>query len=732
MGYQTFSEDNLHYLTDCIQTYGYLLIVDQDLTLVSISENCSSWLDEDVNSFLGSNLNDLISEHLPGNYQNLQKGIDQVISDYKERVWLEVLVKAEECYLNIYSFDGFIYLEFEKKSLDNSVFFPKFESFNRLLNENKDHIWEVVCGYIAKISGFDRVRVFQYDEDENGIVISEFIGNEALAGIKDCYYPNIDVFKFAKQVHSVNASRYSAQVDGPTVRMLSIDGISPSLQQTGIRSVLPLHAEYLIRDGVNSNMSMGITVKGKLWGYIFCQSQEAKRVSLLKREAMLSFIQMAMNAYEDTQRILERKWYEEIKNFELLLKEQLILNRDLSEVLKQLGEKLCAYADADAMVILSEGNMFNYKIEIGKIKANAIVDQISSLTKDHYFADHEFVLKYGKKLGLNFERFAGVAGIDVLPERGFTILFFKREVIQKRKWVEKPEELMNELNPFMEFEREPHPKFQIWHQTTYKRSTKWTKNEMFFFERLRNIITDSFKRLAQEISLLNNEVFNLNKALDDYANTVSHDIKNPLSAINLSTQMMMQKLDMNEDLRHKMLKNTKDAVKVITDMLTSIHEFSKVKGYDYKMEPVYPVEFIPQIVEFSKIRYSSESLSINLGHLMPIYGEKTIIYQLFQNFIGNAVKYSAKSIAPKVTIHSELDHEFVRYTIEDNGIGIAKEELSNIFDSFKRLSNAVDYEGTGLGLSIARRIADRLNVQIKIDSELGEGTKIVLLFPNEN
>ena len=150
------------------------------------------------------------------------------------------------------------------------------------------------------------------------------------------------------------------------------------------------------------------------------------------------------------------------------------------------------------------------------------------------------------------------------------------------------------------------------------------------------------------------------------------------------------------------------------------------------MESVYTQDFIPQIVDFSKLRYAADHAEVEFGNLFPLHGEKTIIYQLFQNLIGNAVKYSAKTASPKIKIYSELDNEFVRYHIIDNGIGMAKEELSNVFDSFKRLSNASEFEGTGLGLSIVKRIAERLHVKVQVDSEIGLGTAIQLTFPNDN
>src|SRR5690606_34012493 len=137
------------------------------------------------------------------------------------------------------------------------------------------------------------------------------------------------------------------------------------------------------------------------------------------------------------------------------------------------------------------------------------------------------------------------------------------------------------------------------------------------------------------------------------------------SALNLSTQMLLQRPEMKNDLKLKMLKNTTEAVEVISELLKSIHYFSKVKDYQYRMEPVYVDEFLKQIVNFSQLRYNAMKTEVQYGNILPVYGERSIIYQLFQNLIGNAIKYSAKVENPVVSISSSFKHEFVRYTIQD-------------------------------------------------------------------
>lgn len=383
------------------------------------------------------------------------------------------------------------------------------------------------------------------------------------------------------------------------------------------------------------------------------------------------------------------------------------------------------------MLILINGKLYTYNISIGFDKVLEIKDLLSRVSKDSIFFDAEFILNHGEELGLDSERFVGLAALKVELEENCSVLWFRKEKEFKRKWVSKPESRIKMNLPNDSFEKEDHPVLDIWHQTTVGICDPWLDNEIYFIKRLRNLIIQSNKNFSQEIVKLNKEVIDLNRALDNYAHTVSHDLKNPLSAINLSTQMLLQRPEMTNDLKLKMLKNTKEAVEVISELLKSIHDFSKVKDYQYRMEPVYVEDFLKQIVNFSQLRYNALGTEVIYGNILPVYGERSIVYQLFQNLIGNAIKYSAKVENPVVSISSSIKHEFVRYTIQDNGIGIAKEELSTIYDSFKRMSNANNYEGTGLGLTIVKRIADRLNITIEVESEIGKGTCFHLLFPKE-
>src|SRR5690606_21993760 len=118
--------------------------------------------------YLGVNLWDILNVYFSKFIDSIKIAVGQVINETNERVLLELVIQGEPYYLNIYLFNNNIYLEFEKKFEDSNVFFPKFEIVDKLLSESKGKIWKVVSSYISKISGFDRVRVFQYVGDGDG------------------------------------------------------------------------------------------------------------------------------------------------------------------------------------------------------------------------------------------------------------------------------------------------------------------------------------------------------------------------------------------------------------------------------------------------------------------------------------------------------------------------------------------------------------------------------------
>ena len=105
-----------------------------------------------------------------------------------------------------------------------------------------------------------------------------------------------------------------------------------------------------------------------------------------------------------------------------------------------------------------------------------------------------------------------------------------------------------------------------------------------------------------------------------------------------------------------------------------------------------------------------------------------MIQQVFSNLLGNAIKYSSKTVSPVVTISGEHLENQVRYRVTDNGIGIKLNDLEKIFDLFTRSDEVVEYEGSGVGLAIVKKIMEKHQGRIWVESEPGFGATFHVAF----
>ncbi len=124
------------------------------------------------------------------------------------------------------------------------------------------------------------------------------------------------------------------------------------------------------------------------------------------------------------------------------------------------------------------------------------------------------------------------------------------------------------------------------------------------------------------------------------------------------------------------------------------------------------------------------SLDIKLSGTPDIVGDEILIFQVFSNIIGNAVKYSAKNESPLVIIDGIVNEQETIYRISDNGIGIPADQHQTIFELFSRASTSKEFEGTGVGLAIVKRILEKHDGRVWLESDTGNGSTFNLAFKN--
>ena len=712
-----------------IQDLGFIIFLNQTGIIEAVSDNITNYLPNLTPQTL---IGKPILETYFGNFEEkdfIKNAIeeDKGSNDFK-RITKLLEIEEQPFYLSIsYSTDT-IYLEFEKCINNDS---SKTNIINNKLIELQNaeqDVWKVLSEILSQNLEVDRVMIYQFNEDSSGIVIAETLNRPNLDSYLGLNYPEFDIPKQARELYKTKHCRFIADTDSEGSRVITLDNKEVNLQEISIRRLSPIHLQYLRNAGFRSSISFSIIIKGELWGLVCCQHEKPKHIDLSIRNFSLMATNFAANKFQQLEDIERMAYLEEVQELELLLKEKVLLKSNIFHELKDFSKTLLHMLEADGIAIGFEDSIYLEGVHPEKESLRSQLPKLTELAKDHIYSTNS--LSNHAQLYEDFGRsIAGLSFAEIDSKKDFFIIWFRKEILLDREWAGKPEKYYEEDKLTGVVKPSPRTSFNVWREQVKGTSKKWSSKQLHFITRIRELLRDSMLNKAAEIDSLNTQLIEMNNALDTYAYTISHDLKNPLSAIKVSTEFLQYRQDVKPELLKKMSSNILDSVHIILNMLDKIHQFSKASSFNFEKEIVETENFVDEIIEMSKHRFGSNNVEVIVNNLLPVQGEKTLLYQLFLNIIGNAIKYSSKATSARVIIDSFRTDNGIIYTISDNGIGMEEDELASIYEMFKRMSNSSGYEGSGIGMSIVKRIADKLGIDISIKSKLNEGTTVKLMFP---
>jgi light-regulated signal transduction histidine kinase (bacteriophytochrome) len=164
---------------------------------------------------------------------------------------------------------------------------------------------------------------------------------------------------------------------------------------------------------------------------------------------------------------------------------------------------------------------------------------------------------------------------------------------------------------------------------------------------------------------------------------------------------------------------------IILDLL----EFSRVGKSDEALKEIQTKELSEEILILYRKQIQDLHAVITFKHLPVIKSYKTPIRQVFQNLIGNSLKYHKKDVPPIIEVDIEDQNKFWKFSFKDNGIGINSQYFDKIFTIFQRLHNKDEYSGTGIGLAITKKIINNLGGEIWVESKEKVGTTFYFTLP---
>ncbi len=220
-----------------------------------------------------------------------------------------------------------------------------------------------------------------------------------------------------------------------------------------------------------------------------------------------------------------------------------------------------------------------------------------------------------------------------------------------------------------------------------------------------------------------------NTELRQFAHAASHDLREPLrtiaSFVNLLDKQYQSKLD---GTGREYLQYITSAAKRMDELVGDMLDLSRVNLTELRLSPVNLNVIMGEVIKDLGSMLENRKAKVTLGKLPVINADRTQMHQLFMNLISNAVKYN-ESHAPHITIKAKKERRRYLIAVADNGIGIADEYKTKIFELFQRLHHREKYSGTGIGLTISKRIVERHGGKIWVEGNKPGGSVFFVLLP---
>lgn len=725
-----------------IQSYGYLLAIHPDTyTIVHASENIADLIGMSATQVLGQSLENVVdkTDTLTGGLMSLLKADDpdgswETLNPYP------MTMNGQSLNLIIHQHERLIILEWEP-----AIDVHDGDSIRALLNQRliTESLTEVQASQtltellqntarrVKAITGFDRVMVYRFGADWHGQVIAEE-KEEYLEPFLGLHYPASDIPKQARELYKVNLVRLIADVDSTPSRILSEpnwpDDKPLDLTHSVLRAVSPIHIEYLKNMGVQASMSISLIYQDELWGLISCHNTTPRFVNYPARRAarfVSQLLSVALEFRKDKEDLAAQQQYQQAGQ---RLHEQLLMSDTIVRAITEFPTTALQITSATGAALLYDDKLYRLGQTPDEPAIRAMADWISTTGTTTFLETSHLPNLYPPAEGFSALG-AGLLAIVLSRELNEYLFWFKPERVREVSWAGNPNKPIT-VNNNGSGKISPRTSFATWVEMVHNTSEPWSKAEVSAAVKLRDDALQIVNKQANEIRMLNQQLKLAYEELDAFSYTVSHDLRTPLSSIRCYSEILLEEYgkDLVPDAQ-SLLNKVIDSTDKMRRLIRHILYYSRMGRSELDTQVVDMDKLLNDIREDVMVAAQGRSLRLEIGDTPSIYADQLMILQLFTNLLGNAAKYT-KLVPDGVVKVSGKQHDTeVVYAVEDNGIGFDMSQADRMFELFKRLENARNFEGTGVGLTIVKRIIDRHQGKIWFQSAPNKGTTFFVSFP---
>lgn len=675
---------------------------------------------------MSQNTKDVLGTNDPQQLYDLLRAHD--LLEWSNKTTAERVIGEAPLHVITHRVDGLRVMEFEPAhEVETSVMFSALTSINQVLadTETTRESYTVVVDHVRALTGFDRVMAYVFDQDGHGSVVAE-ARTSHVDSFQDLRFPGTDIPKQARKLYTLELTRHIADVTYAPVALTPQQ--NPCTKQpvnmtfSKLRSVSPVHIQYLRNMGVGASFSVSVVVGGELIALIACHHDTPRHIDFRLRQTC-ELLGRALSGHLELR--LER---EQRRQRSRQLSAQVELLCDLGEqqdIMPQSNawQKALAFVDAHTMLVVTPDS--HHLLGAPHPQREHIVALIAQLC-----AQDNQTIHHSTQIAQQSAVLVEGGGLLVLPigSKG-ALAWFRGPEDKLVKWAGKP-------SPKQGDTLSPRGSFKLWQEHIKGTSAPWSEADLDMAEVLRRGLSarfddaevgvDSFERAMQHMReyVLYLEESNLalhrvNDDLRQFAYAASHDMRAPLRTIRSFFPLVKRQMSKDaSDSTSSWIGYVESAADTLHRLQEGLWAFSRVNRFT-NVEDVDLNAVVKRVTQ--TLAAPLHDARVDVSDMPTIRGISTQIETVFFNLLDNASKYRSPQRPLHVLIDAYEERGAWILSITDNGIGFPPFEHQRIFDIFSRV-HVDEAEGDGLGLALCRRIVHHHRGWIRASSRPGHGS----------
>jgi light-regulated signal transduction histidine kinase (bacteriophytochrome) len=590
-----------------------------------------------------------------------------------------------------------------------------------------DSLCEIVVREMKRLTGFGRCLVYRFDADGHGEVLAERLdaGYDSYAGHR---FPASDVPAQARALYLVNHIRLIPDANYVPVPLLAASAApDPSgldLSFAGLRSVSPVHLEYMRNMGTLASMSVSLVARGRLWGLISCHDHAPRQLPFQTRvacEHLGRLLSLQIQAQEDNAEVAQRL---ALHQRVLTLVARMAESDGTLQRLADPALDLHHLAEAGGAAVVLNDSVWTIGDTPEADTVRQLAHWIAARGGDLFCTDRlPEVYPQGEAL---LPVCAGVLAISISQVHRHVVLWFRPELVRTIRWAGDPRQKLPG-----EGRIHPRQSFQSWQERVRGRSAPWLAAQQSAVGELRQALLALVLRRAEELAGHAIELGRVNKELEAFSYTVSHDLRAPMRHIAGYVDLVMEDNAARLDERSsRYLRHVKDAAAYAGKLVDALLDFSRLGRSALKPHWVDTTALVEDLVEEMRQQERGRAVEWDLPRPLPLLWADPLLLQVaVRNLLSNAVKYSRGRHPARIRIAPVALPEGHGLEISDNGVGFPMKYVGKLFGVFQRLHRTEDFDGTGIGLANVKRIVERHGGQVWARGEPDQGATFGFVLP---